>query len=358
MNFNVLLNQTNICNFHDTTKHRSQDISLPVSSEPLSQTTTNNTNHSNIPPVSSFIKNSEAVLYPSSPNHEQSSPPSYLSHHDELFSGPRVLLESKPFENNQMQHLSLPVKSPSSNHSTMTSDYHQTCSANGTNTPITPPSCLQCSKVTSSVQYTHKPLCNIKTEVLENSSGRPQTWSSTVTTSQAYMSNPAGSVNVDNCIPAANNSSKYLSDYSNIVTKQENIYSSNQQLSAFPCNGATSIPIQNHYHPNTHQSFSSRQTSFRPAGQHSVGLPNSTAHLQNPVFLSPHFTQGLHHQDVSLNQTTFFNHRSHPYLNTAFGATHNTNANGSIPYRPRYSRRNNPDLEKKRVHKCDHPGKK
>ena len=41
---------------------------------------------------------------------------------------------------------------------------------------------------------------------------------------------------------------------------------------------------------------------------------------------------------------------SHPYYN-------HMNTHVTIPYRPRYNRRNNPELEKKRVHKCDHPGK-
>lgn len=40
---------------------------------------------------------------------------------------------------------------------------------------------------------------------------------------------------------------------------------------------------------------------------------------------------------------------SHPYYN-------HMNTHVTIPYRPRYNRRNNPELEKKRVHKCDHPG--
>jgi len=49
----------------------------------------------------------------------------------------------------------------------------------------------------------------------------------------------------------------------------------------------------------------------------------------------------------------------HPYMNlaaTMSSGSYPMAVNGTLPYRPRYSRRNNPDLEKKRVHKCNHQG--
>lgn len=79
--------------------------------------------------------------------------------------------------------------------------------------------------------------------------------------------------------------------------------------------------------------------------------PQLIGHFQQRPTPTPHI--GFH-----TDHTRRLQH-PHPYmgLTTMPGTgTYPMAVNGTQPYRPRYSRRNNPDLEKKRVHKCNHPG--
>lgn len=101
---------------------------------------------------------------------------------------------------------------------------------------------------------------------------------------------------------------------------------------------------------NVHQYFSN------PVNFTTIVDPNGAMQLSSPY---PHEVN--HHHMIangfSLSHSQY-HHARHSSDDHRPPPPYPLAMNGTIPYRPRYSRRNNPDLEKKRVHKCDYQGKK
>lgn len=102
---------------------------------------------------------------------------------------------------------------------------------------------------------------------------------------------------------------------------------------------------------NAHPFFPPQQVTFQPI----VGSNgNDGSFILSQEFSSamPHDPRNTHrisNHGPMHHQRHSGDHRPPPPYPMA--------VNGTIPYRPRYSRRNNPDLEKKRVHKCVYLGK-
>lgn len=107
-------------------------------------------------------------------------------------------------------------------------------------------------------------------------------------------------------------------------------------------------PIQNTHtstlHPmKTVQQPKNHLTNVHTKNENNLQFQRMTSIGAHGSFVSP-YQPSTQQRPYKVSQT------GHPYF-------HHLNTHVTIPYRPRYNRRNNPELEKKRVHKCDHPGK-
>lgn len=114
-----------------------------------------------------------------------------------------------------------------------------------------------------------------------------------------------------------------------------------------PCNYPAEFS-RNLAEENLHQYFSN-PVNFTPVVDHNGAMQLSTPY--------PHHEVNHHHiiaNGFSLSHSQYARHSSGDHRPPP---PYPLAMNGTIPYRPRYSRRNNPDLEKKRVHKCDYQGK-
>ena len=365
VNFNALLKQANENNLHGNVEQCLRETPLVSSLKTSSQTKTvaDSSNLANIPPVSSFIKNSEAVLYPSSPSQVQSPAQRYLQHQHDAYSRPGIVSDPDSIGTTQNQHISPPAVTVASEHNALTNNYQRVCATSVNLKTSSPSSCLHSGR--TALQQTTSPvhkavkLCNVKTEIIENTQEMPQVWSCTSTSSQQHDVNQYIKPNcsdLNHRLPAARNTTSFA----NTIPKQENIFFNNQYPHCPFSDECASLPIHHQYHSNAQSIFPSQQVNFRPVVQ--TPPPSVVTHSHHPTFAETHYTQHFHlqNQDVAiskrLQQNFYLNHGSHPYMNSVSTKLPAT-INASIPYRPRYSRRNNPDLEKKRIHKCDHPGK-
>jgi len=292
-----------------------------LKNETMSSPSNNNINKdkTSVPSVSSFIKNSDLVLHPSPPNSStcaSSSPPVFpedtFPSQTSIFastspvlpkveSQPRSIVKTENVDTSYFEHSEMSFNTAPGNFLNMTSYANNTA-------------------------YAPKPVMNqVKQEVWD---GLPMNQCEN------------GKVNDGQCV--------YPSTSNNFV-------------------------IQPHSQPHT------QNLPNHPALQLTTNSQQKTHHQnfslsQNYNHYSEHYHHHHHHQHVVAPyhckqvpaSHCFHNDCHHPYM-TSIPAIpqhhhHHTTTpypmavNGTIPYRPRYSRRNNPDLEKKRVHKCNHPG--
>ena len=346
---------------------QNEEMTSPMTSSPASSP------DPNIPPVSSFIKNSDAVLYPSSPLSDTTSPQRYLSPQDDSTIRSRATSES---ELNQIKYEQNRHASVSSCTAAVLNGEESLRDSSSRVRPVglhvdQPSIIANLSSTTLPSQHValpeqecRKTLCNIKREIVESPTATNEEWmnhnlhSASRSSAFSFVSIPNTNNQVSTSIcsvpsPVAAQHTGFLQR--NTVLKQENLFPAEQfnQNDSYHCIGSV-LPSPNafganpqgyfpHHHiSSTHKPInaSPNPAAFmhhHPFHQHSVHCPVTSAESERIL------------------QNGLIPHRVHPYLN--FSPNYPATINGTIPYRPRFSRRNNPDLEKKRVHKCDHPGK-
>ena len=310
--------------------------------------------------MSSFIKNSDAVLYPSSPSSSVSSPQKFLPTQEDSFVRTRAPSESDlPLKRDQIRLASVPSLATAllNGEESPTDSFSRIRSASLhfdqehfllSNAP---------SAISSRNSFEHdykRTFPNVKTELVESPMTPSKDW---VTYQTVPRPAPVSFANLHystNSITAKSEASSVYRNTGqlNSTFKQEKEFFPEQfnQTGLLQCSAR--LPASNSF----------RSTPFSP--HHPINLssvPKPTEITSNPNLMQHHFFH-QHPANCSvagsqgrLLQNGFTHHRSHPYLNLPQNYT--STVNGTIPYRPRFSRRNNPDLEKKRIHKCDHPGR-
>lgn len=311
-----------------------------------------------IPPVSSFIKNSDALLHPSSPE-----------------PSPLDLVVSQPDVYNRSRHLSNIERHSSISNITTTGSSEQSSALNiqqksrsssltadrFLNSPgisISPPH-FTSQHIPQEAQI--KPF-QVKSEVLDYREAIKTEWTSSNNVrpstnvfliqnnhSAKFCNDVVTDININDRVPTNGNAITNES----IVPKQEKLYSPDYFIS----NHCGQLQGYAAHHSQAQHPFP-RSVNFSQAPQQYY--PDLGAH-QNHAFIPKHVQQQHTQHNNALCTPEHIHpfplpqHRHHPYM--AVHSNFPAAVNGTIPYRPRYSRRNNPDLEKKRVHKCNHPGK-
>ena len=362
VNFNLVVKQQNTHHYHNAIN---QDVTSsftnPITSPPGSPDSINE-----IPAVSTFIKNSDALLHPSSPPIQ-----SYSCAPINGCLRSRMASESELALNfDQRRHTSMPSIAAAANldkREAMFNAYQRSRSISLTtdrcSLPSTSPNHCQ-SPNTPFVQQPTQQAMNktpfsIKTEITENSSN-PTPWLGNRSFANELSYN-------ENVFPAAHYSGEFglcknqlnrpmvsgpcspLNDP--IVPKQENFLPLDQYEQGFSC---PAMEGENQRQSNVQPFFHQHQLNFPPLVD-----PTEQEPVANPILSQNHF-QPQHASSVIENRLRpgdLCSRRGHPYLRMAVNTSFPMAVNGTTPYRPRFSRRNNPDLEKKRIHKCNHSGK-
>ena len=137
----------------------------------------------------------------------------------------------------------------------------------------------------------------------------------------------------------------------NISSNMASVHHSNRVLLYLPPTPPNSEPGS----PSTQQQQQRQQQqqqhshhSHHPSHQPTRRTPPPPYICENGV------TTGLHHQMVSITQPM---HLNDSRMSTSQQISHQSTASTAptIP-QTRYNRRNNPELEKRRIHRCDYPG--
>ena len=318
-----------------------------------------------IPPVSSFIKNSDAVLYPSSPTSDISSPRKFLPSHQELLQRARISSASDLGLNVEQQqqtssspllsrrlHISAPTLEPHSRSRSISlqADHQPLLSRSQSMSRPSP------NRI-SPRQDLRKNVYNVKTEAIDPLPPSHKIWANNVTpTVFSFENEQAHSYNNERLYSRNGiDQMPFVSTNGvlngNVGLKQEKFYPIEQFNQSMTHNTS---PLQ------PHAPFRPTTQTFFPGHQFDFTLLPKTAEASHDL-LQSHLQSSPHCQSANSTtsrpfQTALSQHRPHPYAN--FTPNYPGSINGTIPYKPRYSRRNNPDLEKKRIHKCDHAGKK
>ncbi|CAK8696945.1 unnamed protein product [Clavelina lepadiformis] len=376
VNFNLVVKQQNSHHYH-TPPHQSPEHDVIATSSAASNPMTSppgSPDMLNIPPVSSFIKNSDAVLHPSSPSSVASSPVNvqgFNGVHHETYTKTRLPSESElGVGYDQRRHASLPsitVTNLDEQAESMMNMYQRTRSTSLTTDRCSIPSS---SPIPASLSPAHMPapqacspthiMCNnIKTEVMECSPNMQNRWGDNV------LPIPPTIGYNDNMHPVtqANAPRRYSNEISGHPTTQMNDHIIPKQEKPFVVGPYGPNPAFTCASVETHNSFAQNHQPFFPP--HQINFPsiveNPESDLISPQQNPPISHNHVHHQhphpiESRLHASNLSHPRSHPYLSVSVPPPYSMAINGTIPYRPRYSRRNNPDLEKKRVHKCNHTG--
>jgi len=361
VNFNVVVKHHNTHHFHSST-HGTTAHEIAVATPSHIVSPPSSPNMTNIPPVSSFIKTSEAVLHPSSPlSHSSPSSPAY--HQDAVYSRQRVPSESETrICLEQRRHASLPsIAAAAHENEQMVNYYHQRtrsasltmdhCSLGSTspNPSISPVHLNQqpCSPIN---MMNKQAVYNVKTEAPECMPAVQTNWEPAGIQHPVQFENQQTVAMYDD----ARRCSTDIADAAcppmsgHLIPKQEKPYPENQ-YGALPYTDATGT-----YTPSHHPIFPPHQLNFPSI----LEAPESDAlaiHQQTMVSQHEMQHQALHSHNHPRSEISH-PHRHHPYMAMSVPPPYAIAVNGTIPYRPRYSRRNNPELEKKRVHKCNHAG--
>ncbi|XP_078494508.1 zinc finger protein [Ciona intestinalis] len=374
VNFNVVVKQQNNHHYHNSPTSPTHDV-IPQNAmtSPAGMTSPpGSPNMLNIPPVSSFIKNSEAILHPSSSPTMTSSPVTshtYAQMHHEEYTRSRIPSESESVVcYDQRRHASLPsitITNLDENESMMQA-YQRTrstslttdrCSIPSTSpNPGSPPVQMAqqpCSPVNmaSTKQY------QVKTEVINT---QPLgSWDSNM---MMYSEPALSPFNARRCSSEVGAISTPPNDgfmpmNGMIAPKIEKLYTDDQYTANNPAYSCGTTGISNSYTRNPQPLFPPSQINFPSILETSS---TDTIIQQQCPAVHHHMTQHSHMHHNSENRRHSheipLHRRNHPYLAMSVPPPYPLAVNGTIPYRPRYSRRNNPDLEKKRVHKCTHAG--
>ena len=325
--------------------------------------------------VSTFIKNSEALLHPSSP------PTGYTQH--SAYNRTRIPSESELALNyDQRRHTSMPSiaaaaamdkreaifnanmyqRSRSASLSTDRCSILPSSPPNPCQSPPSFPLAQQQQGRTAQRAMSKPALFNIKTELPENLSS-PTAWrNGALSNGNSYDENffPTAQyqreanlckTQVNGQLPPQNGACSPLNN-GFVVSKQEKFFAVDAQYDPNVFNRQTM---------EREHSLSAGVPQFFPHQVNFSSIPDSTEteSVSNPL-LSPHLHQ---HQQVSsiiesrLRSGDLCQRRHHPYLRMAANTNFPMAVNGTTPYRPRFNRRSNPDLEKKRIHKCTYAGK-
>ena len=342
---------------------------IVTSSIPCSSMTSSPDSPNNIPSVSSFIKNSDALLHPSSP---PTSQPYSCSSQDGYAQSPEPGNALLTFNGNK--HLSMsPMGSHDCETKTLMTSYQRCrssslsldqCSlpSSPTSSCRSPSSCAitQLQQPCASTLSLSKPPC-VKSEIIETPFNIPSGYlrrpanGDAVSFNErqypAYSSDAVCENKVNGRLPTTCTSENFQIKNS-IVPKSEKPYPHYDQDSPSfrPCK---TLDSENALHTSVQPFFPPHQINFPSIMEtaDNESLSNSSnMHLQDHAH--PHMSSMV---DARFRSNEFCHKRSHPYL--PLGISFPMAVNGTTPYRPRFSRRNNPELEKKRIHKCNHQGK-
>jgi len=280
----------------------------------------NSKDKTSVPSVSSFIKNSDLVLHPvSSPPHSSTcpstSPPVFSE--DNFSSQTSIFASTSPvLPKVESQPRSI-VKTEN-----VDTGYFQNSEMNFN-------TAQENFSYTNNIAYVPKPvLGQVKQEV----------WDS-LPINQCEN----GKVNDQQCVYPSTNHNFVIQPHSQPHT---------QNLPQHPA----SLHLASSQQKTLHQNFSIPQN-------YNQYQANEHYHHHQQHVVTPYHCKQVQHS--AANGFHHDCHTHHPYMTSISAIPHHHHhgttpypmaINGTIPYRPRYSRRNNPDLEKKRVHKCNHPG--
>ena len=304
----------------------------------------------NIPPVSSFIKHSDALLHPSSP--ETSLPLDLVIAQNDVYSKSRDVseIEQQSSISSSTRSIEQPLMESRHRNRSISLNADQSRFVSPSGVSISP---TQLAHLSPSPLTQAKPF-HVKSEVLEITELSKREWINrniarpTIGVfrnengvSNKFCSDAVTSTSLSDRVPTNGEVVKNVT----VVPKQEKLYSP-EHFTQYHCEQS----LQNNvtYHPISQQLFgcpSNFPSVTQPCVTRSnhVFIPTQLQHQSPPQSHGVCSPGHLHLQD-----------RHHPYM--AGHSNFTAALNGTIPYRPRYSRRNNPDLEKKRIHKCDHPG--
>uniref|UniRef100_H2ZH78 C2H2-type domain-containing protein n=1 Tax=Ciona savignyi TaxID=51511 RepID=H2ZH78_CIOSA len=353
-NCNNIYQQTNNYNNIDTNNGSCVNVNFNVSPNML-----------HIPPVSSFIKNSEAILHQSASPTIKTSPHPYPQIHHEEFTRTRIPSESESLCYDQRRHASLPSITITNldESESMLHNYQRPRSTSLTtercsNPPTSP------NPASPPVQMTSQQPCSplgihtakqyVKTEATD-CNAQMANWDSSI----GMFTEPAVSPYSRRCsseIGAINAPTDgYMPMNVMLPAKHEKMYTDDQFVSSNPPYSCQTTGITSTYPCNQQPMFPPSQINFPPILETSSASTVLQQHCHNAHPTMGHGAQmqsenRRHSSEITLHR------RSHPYLGMSVPPPYPLAVNGTIPYRPRYSRRNNPDLEKKRVHKCTHTG--
>ena len=322
----------------------------------------NSNSMNNIPSVSSFIKNSDDLLHRTSPTSQEYAHAHAHAQHNQ-YTRCRLSSESElaPGFVDQRRHTSM-VGSAIDERDAMLSVYQRTrsasLSAEKCSLPSTSPNMCRSTPNLPLVQQPCSPIVPatnpqfcIKTEVAECS---PTGW---ISNGVPYNENVPPTNHyckseVNSRFPTSLDDSFVALNQQQVVPKQEKFYLERQYEQATPHTCLSMAPDS--LQTATQPFFPPRQINFP-----SIVDPQESSSLNHP---SPALPQNrLPHATTVIEERyrpgDLCPRRTHPYLQMAVNSNLAMAVNGTTPYRPRFSRRNNPDLEKKRIHKCTHTGR-
>lgn len=309
----------------------------------VAMATTPSTGHEDdVIPISSFIKNSDAILHPSSSPSSIRSCPSSSSASVYEVSRNRVL--SDPPENRLITPHSSPVtiSMETDRVNQMIDSIFPLQRTRSTSLPAT-----DAVSMSSQSPISTPDLYN---NVIPFQPPQIQMGPAKIEPPMLAWENSNYASNVPNNTVAYPNNT---SSYNTITFKQEKVYPENCCYSNQPTYDQSNYncvpqtgPFYSHHQPNSFEN--QPQTTDEPQY---VPYP-SECHSQ----LIGHFQQTPAHIGFHGDPSRRFP-QPHSYMSLTMSSRgYPVAVNGSTPYRPRYSRRNNPDLEKKRIHKCNHAG--
>nr|CAB3259194.1 KLF2 Krueppel-like factor [Phallusia mammillata] len=375
LNFNVVVKQNNTQHFHNSSPQHSPSHEVASSVAPNTGVASpGSPNMNNIPPVSSFIKTSDAVLHPSSPNPNCTSPA-----HSPMFNGQEAMYTSRPRLNSESdmgtmydprRHTSMPSIATHDDTDQMafyqrtrsTSLTTDRCSLPSTspNPSMSPNHMPQqpCSPINLMTKHQQNQY-GVKTEIAECVPAMTGGWENQQqipydnTPVTQYQDGRRCSSEVNDIMCPQVNNQQHL------VPKQEKPFVDGQYTNGMTYNEAHNGYPQNHqpiFPPHQINFPSILETDSEAMAHHQSHIHHHQMHHQQQ---QQHAQAHHHHHNELLHQRSELaqqHRRPHPYMGMSVPPSYTMAVNGTIPYRPRYSRRNNPELEKKRVHKCNHAG--
>ena len=351
VNFNLVVKQQNTHHYHNVSAH-DVNVASSMTSPPGSPDALND-----MSAVSTFIKNSEALLHPS-------SPPSSFS---QLNGYPRTRMPSESehaLNYDQRRHVSMPSIAAAASidkQEAILNAYQRSRSASLSNdkcsmlssspNPCQSPSNLPIVQMQGrqTQRAMSKPMqFNVKTEMpesLTSSTGwHGHNFSESVYPTSRYQQERNLCKSQINTHITRQNGTCSPPEIAYIATKQEKMF-----------------PIENQYDPILFNcQLMERENNISADQQIFITDAVESESASNPVISQSHVHQHQHISSIFENRLRpgdLCQRRHHPYLRMAVNSSFPMAVNGTTPYRPRFNRRNNPDLEKKRIHKCTYTGK-